>query len=425
MSAEARILRCGLVIATLLVMCGCSNSPETDKNQESAQMAKPMRGIWLATVTSLDWPPSASLKAGTVANRVYMQKHALTNALDDMVKTGINTVFFQVKPDATALWHSSMLPWSGVLTGTVGKDPGYDPLAFILSEAHHRGIKVHAWLNPYRVSTDTQPQTSAALSLPSRPTSVYALHPNWIRTASRQFVLDPGLPDVRNWITGVVTEIIKNYDVDGIQFDDYFYHETPQSPLDDEFTYLQYGKSFSNKANWRRNNTLLLIKQVSSVVHALRPSIKFGVSPAGVWRNKTDDPAGSDTWGGASSYDTAYADTRNWIKQGLLDYIAPQLYWPFERKNVRYDVLARWWADVVRNTPTRLYIGLALYKVGTPSATEPDWTIGGGVPELKRQLNLNDALPEVRGAILFRQSYLNRSQTDQAVEYLRYRWRTE
>lgn len=420
MLAGVNKIRGWLLMAALLVVSGCSKGPEP------ASVSTPVRGIWLATVLSLDWPPADSLKTETAEKRIRIQKKGLTDALDEMVKTGINTVFFQVKPDGTALWHSAILPWSDVLTGTVGKAPGYDPLAFMLQEAHARGIKVHAWLNPYRVAMNTGPQTVEALksTLQSSPASVYALHPDWIRTVSGRFVLDPGLPGVRNWITSVVSEVIKNYAVDGIQFDDYFYTETSQSPLDDDETYRIYGKGFADKASWRRNNTLLLIQQVSSAVRSLSPGTVFGVSPAGVWRNKADDPLGSETRGGGPTYDTACADTRQWVKLGLLDYIAPQLYWPFDREIVRYDVLARWWADVVRGTPVRLYPGVALYKVGVPSATEPAWTVGDGVPELKRQLDLNDTLPEVGGTILFRQGYLNQPQTDKAVEYLRTRWKT-
>lgn len=426
MPKGAKKLAVWLLMSALLSVNGCSKGHDSEKRPPPASSVKPMRGIWLATINGLDWPPAASLKTGTVAERIRIQKEGLTDALDEMKKTGINTVFFQVKPDGTALWRSEILPWSDVLTGKVGKFPGYDPLTFILKEAHKRGIKVHAWLNPYRVSMDTRLQTAEALSfrLLSTPASVYALHPDWIRTASDRYVLDPGLPEVRNWIIAVVTEIIKNYDVDGIQFDDYFYYETPQSPLDDENTYRKYGKGFPDKASWRRNNTLELIKQVSYAVRTLKPGTAFGVSPAGIWRNKVDDPAGSNTQGGGPSYDTAYADTRQWVKLGLLDYIAPQLYWPFERKIVKYDVLARWWSEVVQGTPVRLYAGVALYKVGVPSATEPAWTVDGGVPELKRQLDLNDTLPEVGGTILFRQTHLNQSQTDKAVKYLRIRWKT-
>ncbi|KKF36666.1 family 10 glycosylhydrolase [Erwinia tracheiphila] len=417
----AKRIFCMVVAVGLLGLAGCAHKSQPP---ELPSAPPPVRGVWLSTVAGLDWPPAASLTAATETDRIRMQKQALTDALDEMVKTGINTVFFQIKPDATALWHSSVLPWSAVLTGGIGKDPGYDPLAFILSEAHKRGIKVHAWLNPYRVSMDTRPETAAVLqnTLSTSPASVYALHPDWIRTASDRFVLDPGLPEVRDWITSVVTEVVKNYPVDGIQFDDYFYYETPQSPLQDDATYRQYGEAFSKKAEWRRNNTLLMIKQVSAAVRALKPHVELGISPAGVWRNKVDDPLGSDTKAGAPAYDSAYADTRQWVKSGLLDYIAPQLYWPVGREIARYDVLVKWWSDAVKDTPTRLYIGMALYKVGTPSKNEPDWTVSGGVPELKRQLDLNDSLPEVSGVILFRQAYLTQPQTEEAVKYLKTRW---
>ncbi|KPC37428.1 Uncharacterized protein AC498_1668 [Pseudomonas savastanoi pv. glycinea] len=148
----------------------------------------------------------------------------------------------------------------------------------------------------------------------------------------------------------------------------------------------------------------------------------FGVSPAGVWRNKSDDPLGSDTQAGASNYDFAYADTRKWVIDGIIDYIAPQVYWPFAREVARYDVITQWWADTVSGTGTALYIGMALYKVGTASETEPDWTVEGGVPEITRQLDLNDSLTEVSGCMLFRHMFLRASQTQQVVDYLKLRW---
>lgn len=423
-----------LAVICSLGLASCSHKQEPEIRHQLVPVVKkpitepivmePMRGIWLATVSRLDWPPQASLQASSQTERIRLQKESLIKTLDELKESGINTLFFQVKPDGTALWHSAILPWSDMLTGIIGADPGYDPLAFVLQEAHRRGIKVHAWLNPYRVSMNTKPETVRALhaTLSSSPASVFVLHPDWIRTASDRFVLDPGLPEVRDWITNVVTELVNNYDIDGVQFDDYFYYETPDSPLKDNATWRQYGSGFADKASWRRNNTLLLVKQISAAIKKLKPDIEFGISPAGVWRNKDEDPLGSATRGG-TAYDTSYADTRQWVKLGLLDYIAPQLYWPVARKIVRYDVLAHWWADVVKNTDTKLYIGVALYKIGMPSAAEPDWTIAGGVPELKRQLDINDALPEVKGTILFRQGFLNQPQTAEAVHYLQNRWR--
>ncbi|SCC21319.1 glycoside hydrolase family 10 protein [Kosakonia oryziphila] len=423
-----------VLFATALLLVSCSSKPPkslvtplppvtkqplpaTNKNSQ------PVRGVWLATVSRLDWPPVNSVNVSSADTRIRMQQQALVEKLDKLKNLGINTIFFQVKPDGTALWPSKILPWSDVLTGTIGQDPGYDPLQFVLDEAHKRGMKVHAWFNPYRVSVNTQPATIAALnrtlSLP--PASVFVLHRDWIRTAGDRLVLDPGIPDVRDWITSSVAEVVTHYPVDGVQFDDYFYTETPGSQLNDNQTFQQYGKGFSSKADWRRNNTLLLIEQVSRTIKQLKPGVEFGVSPAGVWRNRSFDAAGSDTRG-AAAYDESFADTRRWVQQGLLDYIAPQIYWPFSRSAARYDVLAKWWADVVKPTHTRLYIGIALYKVGEPSKMEPDWMVNGGVPELKKQLDLNESLPQINGTILFREDYLNRPQTQQAVNYLRERW---
>ncbi len=386
------------------------------------EQTEPVRGVWLTTVSRLDWPPISSVTASP-ALRIRQQQQALTAKLDKLHSLGINTVFFQVKPDGTALWHSRILPWSDTLTGNIGQDPGYDPLQFILDEAHKRGMKVHAWFNPYRVSTNTKPATVTALNntLQLQPASVFVLHRDWIRTASDRFVLDPGIPAARDWITSIVAEVVSNYAIDGVQFDDYFYTETATSPLNDSATFRQYGAGFASKADWRRHNTQLLIEQVSRTIKQLKPGVEFGVSPAGVWRNLSHDAAGSDTRG-AAAYDEAYADTRRWVQLGLLDYIAPQLYWPFARQAARYDVLARWWANVVQPTHTRLYIGVALYKVGEASKSEPDWTVQGGVPELKKQLDMNESLQHIDGTILFREDYLNQPQTQQAVDYLRQRW---
>lgn len=382
-----------------------------------------MRGVWLATVSRLDWPPVASVNASSPAIRITQQQEALTGKLDKLKNLGINTVFFQVKPDGTALWPSKILPWSDMLTGKIGEDPGYDPLQFMLDEAHKRGMKVHAWFNPYRVSVNTKPSTVTELNrtLSQNPASVFVLHRDWIRTAGDRFVLDPGIPEARNWITSIVAEVVARYPIDGVQFDDYFYAESSGSMLNDSETFKKQGQGFGSKADWRRHNTQLLIEQVSRTIKQLKPQVEFGVSPAGVWRNRSHDAAGSDTRG-AAAYDEAYADTRLWVQQGLLDYIAPQIYWPFARDAARYDVLAKWWADVVKPTNTRLYIGVALYKVGEPSKNEPDWTINGGVPELKKQLDLNESLPQINGTILFRENYLNQPQTQEAVNYLRSRW---
>lgn len=429
------VTRSGMLLACALLLASCASEPPKslvtplppvakqpvpDQRQQDNQ---PMRGVWLATVSRLDWPPVNSVNVSSPALRIRLQQQALITKLDNLKSLGINTVFFQVKPDGTALWPSQILPWSDMLTGTIGQDPGYDPLKFMIDEAHKRRIKVHAWFNPYRVTTNTKPGTITALSrtLPQNPASVYVLHPDWVRTSGDRLVLDPGIPAARDWITSIVAEVVERYPVDGVQFDDYFYTETKSSTLNDTQTWQQYGQAFASKADWRRDNTQQLIAQVSRTIKQINPNVMFGVSPAGVWRNRSHDPAGSDTRG-AAAYDESFADTRRWVQQGLLDYIAPQIYWPFSRDAARYDVLAKWWAEVVKPTKTRLYIGVALYKVGEPSRNEPDWTVNGGVPELRKQLDLNDTMPGISGTILFRENNLNQPQAQQAVSYLRSRW---
>lgn len=432
---KTRVLPYATLTAMALLLASCASKPPKSlvtpfptatkpplvtQPAQPSQSTSEVRGVWLATVSRLDWPPPSSVYA---SNRIQQQQAALIATLDKLKSLGVNTVFFQVKPDGTALWSSKILPWSDMLTGTIGNDPGYDPLQFMLDEAHKRGMKVHAWFNPYRVSTNTKPATTAALNrtLSLHPASVFVLHRDWIRTAGDRYVLDPGIPAARDWITSIVAEVVSHYPVDGVQFDDYFYAEAPGQLLNDNQTFREYGQGFSNKADWRRYNTQQLIEQVSRTIKQLKPGVAFGVSPAGVWRNISHDPAGSAT-SGAAAYDEAYADTRRWVQQGLLDYIAPQLYWPFARQAARYDVLANWWANVVKPTHTQLYIGIALYKVGEPARNEPDWMVQGGVPELKKQLDLNQSVPEINGTILFRENYLNQPQTQQAVSYLKTRW---
>lgn len=425
------VKRSGVLLACVLSLANCTSEPPKSLvtplppvankplPNNARQNQEPVRGIWLATVSRLDWPPQTSINASTPTIRINQQQQALKEKLDKLKTLGINTVFFQVKPDGTALWPSKILPWSDVLTGNIGGDPGYDPLQFMLDEAHKRGIKVHAWFNPYRVSVNTRPATVAELknTLSLHPASVFVLHPDWVRTSGDRFVLDPGIPEVRDWISGIVAEVVSHYDIDGVQFDDYFYAESPGSVLNDNQTFKKYGQQFASKADWRRNNTQQLVEKVSRTIKQLKPNVEFGVSPSGVWRNSSHDSAGSNTRG-AAAYDESYADTRSWVQLGLLDYIAPQLYWPFSRDAARYDVLAKWWADVVKPTNTRLYIGVALYKVGVPSKNEPDWMINGGVPELQKQLDLNESVQQIKGTILFRENYLNQPQTQQAVSYL-------
>ena len=264
------IRRPAILVALALLLCSCKSTPPESMVTPPAgskppattqQSSQPMRGIWLATVSRLDWPPVSSVNNSNPTSRARVQQQAMIDKLDHLQRLGINTVFFQVKPDGTALWPSKILPWSDLMTGKIGENPGYDPLQFMLDEAHKRGMKVHAWFNPYRVSVNTKPGTIRELNstLSQQPASVYVQHRDWIRTSGDRFVLDPGIPEVQDWITSIVAEVVSRYPVDGVQFDDYFYTESPGSRLNDNETYRKYGGAFASKADWRRNNTQQLI----------------------------------------------------------------------------------------------------------------------------------------------------------------------
>lgn len=379
---------------------------------------------WIATVLNLDWPSKLSSGIEDDEERVKRQKQELMRLFDEASEHGINAVIFQVSPAADAFYKSDYLPWSSYLTGRLGKYPGFDPLQFAITEARKRDIELHAWLNPYRVSMDDKPVTAKALknSSSDSPLSIFKTRPEWIGVSAGRYVLDPGIPAVREWVTNITAEVVRKYDIDGIQFDDYFYYETSGSPLEDDTTFARFGTSFTSKYDWRRYNTYTLVQEISQKIRSIKPNVRFGISPGGVWRNGTDDPLGSPTQAGKTNYDGDFADTRRWVKDGLIDYIAPQVYWSFGRKQVPYGPIVRWWADTVRGTKTDLYIGMALYRAGTKSRAEPDWQAGGGVDEIRRQLEFNASVPEVKGSILFRQGFLSDPGLKKVSQYFKRSW---
>lgn len=380
-----------------------------------------LRASWIATVLNLDWPSKQSLAISNEAERVALQQRELTAMLDEAVSLRMNAVFFQVRPCADAFYRSTLVPWSRYLTGTLGQDPGFDPLAFVIEQAHRRNLELHAWFNPYRVSMDRSPATVEQLNrvTPGRPASVYQAQPQWIASASDRFVIDPGIPQARSAIVEAVMEVARNYDIDGVHFDDYFYYESAASPLDDSATFARYGQDFADKGDWRRDNTYQLIRELSAALREFDPGIKFGVSPAGVWRNQSVDPLGSATRHGAPNYDVGFADTRRWVHEELLDYILPQVYWTFDLEVAPFEVVAKWWADTVHGRNVHLYIGEALYKVGVASAREPGWAEDEGITQISRQLTWNTDNPQVSGSVLFRHLSLRAPQAARAVAAIR------
>jgi uncharacterized lipoprotein YddW (UPF0748 family) len=341
------------------------------------------RAVWVATVANIDWPAKPNLP-------IQRQKQAFITILNQLQKMHMNALIVQIKPTADAFYPSRYWPWSQYLTGTQGRYPGYDPLAFMLAETHKRHIEFHAWFNPYRISTHDR-LNQLATNNPARQ------HSSWVVRYGGQLYFDPGIPDVRHFIVRSIGEIVRNYAIDAIQFDDQFYpYPLAQQDFPDNMTYQTYGKlHFSQKADWRRNNVNLLVQDVSRTIKQIKPRVQFGISPFGVWRNKAVDPTGSPTHTKVTDYNSLYADTRIWIRRGWLDYIAPQIYWNIGFAPAAYDQLVPWWVNEVAGTNVRLYIGHAVYKIGTVPGP---WSHPEEMPD---QLKFNRQFKAVYGNIFF------------------------
>ncbi|GAB2563896.1 glycoside hydrolase family 10 protein [Kribbella endophytica] len=355
---------------------GCTPDAKTPLRQ--------FRASWVSSVVNIDWPSRTGLTA-------EQQKAELLTWYDDAVRQNHNAVVLQVRPTADAFWPSAVEPWSQYLTGTQGGDPGYDPLAFAVAEAHKRNLELHAWFNPYRLSMGTN--LNALI-----PTHPARQHPDWVVTYGGKLYYNPGIPAARKLVESAIMDAVSKYDIDGVHFDDYFYpYPVAGQVFDDAATYAQYGAGFSNLQDWRRNNIDLLIKELQHQIKAAKPWVKFGISPFAVWRNKATDAEGSDTTAGVQTYDDLAADTRKWVREEWIDYIVPQVYWAGGFAAADYNKIVPWWADQVRGTDVHLYIGQATYKVGT-STQSPDWA---DPAELSDHLAFNSAIPEVKGDIYF------------------------
>ena len=370
------------------------------------------RAAWIATVINLDWPTKETAAIFDDDERINKSKEELIGLLDRAAELNMNAVFFQVSPTADAFYESDILPWSRYLTGTLGKDPGFDPLEFAIEEAHKRNIELHAWFNPYRVSMNMTDETILSLNIPK---SIYMEHPEWIRRVGGRFVLDPGIPAVRKWVVDRVMEVVKNYDVDGIHFDDYFYTESVFGEMKDEGTFALYNsEKFKDIRDWRRNNTYLLIKEVHQAVTSEKKWVKFGVSPVAIWENKGSAfPEGSNTISEYTSYSRLFADTKKWVEDEILDYIAPQIYFSFANTRAPYAELAAWWDNVCRGKNVHLYIGIALYKVNADS--DSYFRGDRAVMELSSQLKYNVTRPGIRGDIVFRMANFDEEKAVDAV----------
>lgn len=366
-----------------LILCGIVSTmafyPASMENASAEEVE--MRGVWVATVANIDYPKSQTTDAAVL-------KQELTEILDNCSKMGFNAVFLQVRPSGDALYKSSIFPWSRYLTGTQGVAPdgGFDPLAFAVEEAHKRGMQLHAWINPYRITNSPEDNNRLAENNPA------VLNPNLVITDSNgKMYYNPGDSASIDLIVKGALEIVENYDVDGLHMDDYFY---PDANFDDEGTYSYFKNEYPDKGNWRRNNVDNLVKALDEKLHQAKPDIAFGISPRGIWANKSEMAEGSDTSGGGS-YSKIYADSRKWVKNGWVDYIMPQLYWYIGYEIADYSVLCDWWSDVVEGTGVKLYIGEGAYR--TTSSSLPAWTGENGTNELRTHILNGRQSPNISG----------------------------
>jgi uncharacterized lipoprotein YddW (UPF0748 family) len=365
-------------LAAILVAV-CVMLPQTSLAQQ-AELKHEFRGAWIASVTNLDWP----VRGATTASQ---QAH-LIEILDGFQEAGINAVIFQIRPELDALYESSIEPWSYWLTGQQGRAPSpfYDPLQFAIAEAHKRGMELHAWFNPYRAERSVGNYTLD-------PNHVSVRHPEWTFTVGNYRQLDPGLPEVREYVTEVVMDVVRRYDVDGIHFDDYFYPYAPNNVTDqDLMTFANDTRGFSSIGDWRRDNVNLLIEMLNDSIQTEKPHVKFGISPFGIWR-----PGNPPGISGTDAYATIYADATAWLRDQTIDYLAPQLYWQFGGGQ-DFGLLAPWWAD--QRNDRHMYIGIGLYKAD--SRTFGGATCCYAANEVPRQIRFTRDQAGLEGTILFR-----------------------
>lgn len=365
----------------------------TNGQRAEAAAQEELRGVWIASVYNIDFPSKQGL---TVAQ----MKQELDQILDNAEAMHLNAVFFQVRPTADALYQSNLYPWSQYLTGKQGKAPanGFDPLAYLVTEGQKRNIGIHAWINPYKITrgTASKPNWDTSALSAENPARLY---PDLVVAhSSGELYLDPGEPMSRYLVLQGVKELLDRYQLAGIHYDDYFY---PDGSFDDADTYAKYGQGYANIEDWRRHNVDLLVQETYQLVHQKR-GVLFGISPAGVWANQTTNPAGSNTTAGVETYYDHYADTRKWVQQGWLDYIAPQIYWQIGHKKCDYATLVDWWSNVTKGTGVKLYVGHAAYKTGD-STQGVQWMDG---KELERQVAYNRAGSNVSGSIFYGYSAL-------------------
>ena len=358
-------MRKSIIIAAMCLLALASTA--TNPKRE-------FRGAWLHTVHQSQYAAMTTEAA---------QKY-LCRQLDSLQMTGCNAVVFQVRPSADAFYPSELEPWSRFLTGKAGQAPSpyWDPLQFMIEQSHARGMELHAWLNPYRVTTSAREQLPAG--------HIYQQHPERFVKYDGKLYFDPGIPENRAFIGAVVKDIVTRYDVDAIHMDDYFYpYPVAGKPFPDNDSFKKYSNGMKRN-DWRRENVNLLIHELHDTIQATKPWVRLGISPFGIWRNKASDPKGSDTRG-LQNYDDLYADVLLWTEKGWVDYMLPQLYWELEKKVASSEKLAYWWNDHANGR--HMYFGQAIQKTMDTHDLAPS----ANPTQLDHKIALSRQLEHVQG----------------------------
>lgn len=341
------------------------------------------RGVWIATVANIDWPVSPD-------SPWEVQKGEFLKLLDYYKNLNFNAVIVQIRTAGDAFYPSNYAPWSKYLTGKQGKAPASqeNPLTWMIKEAHNRGLEFHAWLNPYRATMDLKTEELSQ-------DHDFFKHREWMLKYGTKWYYDPGLPEVKNHLLAIIKEVVTNYDIDAIHFDDYFYpYKEPKQDFPDQKSFQKYRKSGQSIDDWRRQNVNELIQALHFTIKDLKPWVQFGISPFGVWRNQSKDPKGSPTQAGQTNYDDLYADVLLWMKNKWIDYLIPQLYWSMEHRLASHRKLADWWSNNSFGIP--VYIGNGPYKIREDS--DEAWK---NPSELNSQVNYARTLPQIHGNAFF------------------------
>jgi len=372
----------------------------------SSGVKREVRSVWMATVWALDWPSSTS---STTA-----QKNEMVKYLDVLQKNNFNAIYFQVRTMSDAFYKSSYEPWSSYLTGTRGKDPGWDPLAFVVEECHKRGIECHAWVNPYRFSTGSNWSTAQDQALKSAGMLLAYTKSDGKTTT----ILNPGLESVRKRIVDVCKEIISNYDVDGLVFDDYFYPEgIPVTSSAGDYDLWQKSGASMTFGDWRRNNVNQMVADVYNMVQQQKPYVRFGISPAGAACTSAAVAAkhGIDRCPVASDwqYDGIFSDPVAWLEAGTIDYISPQLYWKTNHKTNPFGPMTKWWSYVAKHFGRHHYASHSISFLNSSNTTS-DWEEIGKQVQFSRDYTENEA----PGAVFYSAAYVTGKKQSGFGEWL-------